>query len=186
MNRLRDEILHPEKVWSRDEISVRPSPVPAAAGVYGWYFREVPPRIPARGCERYDGLTLLYLGISPGRLGSRRNLQTRIRTHFKPRGYSTLRRSLGVLLEGRLQLRVNLRPDGRFDYGQTEESLTDWMSRNAYVVWSEYPEPWVVKPELIASLDLPLNIDHNSQHAFCPRLRALRADALERARSGSS
>ena len=156
--------------------------MPAAAGVYGWYFREIPPGVPTRPCERRDGLTLLYVGISPSRAKSKGMLRKRIVTHYRPEGASTLRRTLGVLLEESLDLRLKLRPDGRFNYGRTEEALSEWMSRNAYVVWAEHPEPWLVEPDLIASVDLPLNINENRQHPFCARLRALRASASARAR----
>lgn len=155
--------------------------MPAAAGVYGWYFREMPPGVPTRGCVRHDGLTLLYVGISPSRPRSGGTLRQRIRTHYRPGGASTLRRNLGVLLEGSLQLRVRSRPHCKFDYGRTEESLSEWMSRNAYVVWAEHPEPWVPEQDLIATVDLPLNINHNRQHPFCTHLQELRADARNRA-----
>ena len=45
-----------------------------------------------------------------------------------------------------------------------EQCLNDWMARNAYVCWVEHPEPWVVEAELVRSLSLPLNIEHNTPH----------------------
>lgn len=183
---VRESILNPSRVYSRDDILDQPCPVPNQAGIYGWYFREIPPEVPTRECKRHDGFTLLYLGISPSRPSSKGTLRARIKTHYRPKGASTLRRTLDVLLEETLHLRVNLRSNGRFDYGQTEEALTEWMSRNAYVVWIEQTEPWIIEADVIDTLDLPLNINDNRQHAFCPRLQALRADAQNRALSAST
>ncbi|MEU7900303.1 GIY-YIG nuclease family protein [Nonomuraea sp. NPDC049152] len=57
----------------------RPSPIPAAPGVYGWHFEQSPdPRLPAG--------RLLYVGIAPRRMAtrsSRQNLRTRVRYHFR-------------------------------------------------------------------------------------------------------
>lgn len=50
---------------SRAEVLARPSPVPAAPGVYGWWFRRLPDDIDATACLHRDGVTLLYTGISP-------------------------------------------------------------------------------------------------------------------------
>ena len=40
--------LNPRRVYSRQEILARPSPVPAAGGVYGWWFGCLPPPVDAR------------------------------------------------------------------------------------------------------------------------------------------
>jgi hypothetical protein len=52
--------------YTRDEIFAEPSPVPAKSGVHGWWFRDIPGEIDVSGCEQRDGLTLLYVGVSPG------------------------------------------------------------------------------------------------------------------------
>lgn len=183
VKRVIGSILEPDQVWSRDDVRERACPVPKEPGIYGWYFRDIPPRVPVRGCERFGRLTLLYVGISPRGPESGGTLRARIETHYRPRGASTLRRDLGVLLEDSLHLQLRSLARNKFDYGQTEESISEWMSHNAYVVWAEHPKPWVVEPDIIATVNLPLNIDHNSQHPFSVQLRALRADARKRARS---
>ena len=38
----RETLLHPDHLTSGGEVLARPSPVPAAAGVYAWYFDQVP------------------------------------------------------------------------------------------------------------------------------------------------
>jgi hypothetical protein len=65
-------LLHPARVWSAGEVLRRPCPVPAAPGVYGWYFKELPYPIDTRGCVALADLTLLYVGIAPkGRVDHR-------------------------------------------------------------------------------------------------------------------
>ena len=82
------DITEPTKLLDRGEVLSRPSPVPALPGVYGWYFKEIPPGVPVDGCIKHDGLTLLYVGISPRRPSadgkSGQNLRKRIRAHYGP------------------------------------------------------------------------------------------------------
>ncbi|MGW9266865.1 GIY-YIG nuclease family protein, partial [Gordonia terrae] len=91
-----------QPLYGRDEVIRVDSVVPALSGVYGWWFRRPPSRlIDTSGCRSRDGLTLLYVGISPRRpstsgVVSRQNLRRRLRTHYKGRAStSTLRLSLG-------------------------------------------------------------------------------------------
>jgi hypothetical protein len=190
----QDELLHactpiltPDRVWSRDEVRSRPCPVPRRSGLYGWYFNAVPPGVPTDGCNRFDGLTLLYAGIAPGFANSRGHLRKRIRTHYRSGGRSTLRRDLGLLLERELDLQVALQRDRvSFFYGETEDRLTEWMSENAFVVWHEHDEPWTIEREIMRLTSLPLNLHHNSLHPFYATLRAQRADCRRRAQLLSS
>jgi len=48
--------------------------------------------------------------------------------------------------------------------------------------WTVTPEPWVAEAELIASVNLPLNIDQNSSSPSLVTVRAARRDAKEIAR----
>jgi hypothetical protein len=82
------ELLAPGRVWSRSEMLSRNSPVPKLPGVYAWYFRELPPEVSETGCVIHNGLTLLYVGISPTKRRdalphSRQSLSTIIRYHFQ-------------------------------------------------------------------------------------------------------
>ena len=38
-----DELITPERLYSRQEILSKPSPIPEISGVYGWFFKDVPP-----------------------------------------------------------------------------------------------------------------------------------------------
>ena len=40
-------LLAPQRVWSRTEVLASPSPVPKSPGVYAWYFKYIPPLVPA-------------------------------------------------------------------------------------------------------------------------------------------
>src|SRR5262245_21741063 len=97
-------LLETLRLWSRAEVFAT-NCVPRVAGVYGWYFREVPARVPTAGCHVLDGRTLLYGGIAPkeppnnGRAPSMQTLWHRIRYHMQGNAHgSTLRLTLGCLL----------------------------------------------------------------------------------------
>lgn len=167
-----------------------PSPVPRAAGIYGWWFDELPDAdIDISDCATRDGWALLYAGISPkapprnGRAPSRQTLRSRIRTHYTGNAAgSTLRLTLGCLLSNRLS--VDLRRYGsgsRRHFGAGERNLSRWMAEHARVSWLVVPTPWIVEEELIAHLYLPLNLDQNANHAFYSALRQGRADATRAA-----
>ena len=89
--------MHPQRLFSRSEVLASPCPVPAKAGLYAWFFREVPPGVPTAGCIEKDEKTLLYIGISPdkgSRLSSKENLMRRITYHYRGNAEgSTLRRT---------------------------------------------------------------------------------------------
>jgi hypothetical protein len=183
--------LSPARLFSRDEVLAVPCPVPVSAGVYGWWFRELPSTIDTSGCVMSHGHTLLYTGISPrrpptnGRAPSRQQLRSRIRTHYTGNAEgSTLRKTLGCLLAD--QLGIELRRVGsgtRMTFSLGELGLSAWMSENALVAWVERPSPWELEDRLIAEQDLPLNLEGNARNQFHPSLQAMRAAAVARARS---
>ena len=71
--------------------------------------------------------------------------------------------------------RMTLTPAG-------ESHLNQWMEENAFVVWGEHPEPWTVEHDLLHEISCPLDIKDNEQHRFVTIVKAMRADALRRAR----
>ncbi|WP_336621553.1 GIY-YIG nuclease family protein [Streptomyces sp. DH37] len=165
------------RLWPANEILIRPSPVPAVAGVYGWHFEKAPFRdLPAGH--------LLYVGIAPRYMANRKstqNLRTRVRYHFRGNAAgSTLRLTLGCLLG--LELR-RVGSGKRMTFGEAGEAkLTRWMAEHARVCWVEHPEPWTLESDLITRLDLPLNLDQNRHNGFYSRLTEIRAQARQRAR----
>lgn len=177
---------------TRDEVLGKPSPVPRSPGVYGWWFRRIPGDINVSNCERRDGLTLLYTGISPsrpptnGKPPSTQSLYHRIRYHYSGNAEgSTLRKTLGILLAAELNTVLRRTGSGkrRTFCKEGEAALTRWMSDNALVSWFVHPEPWVLEESLIVSLDVPLNIQGNAHNPFYPELRRLRAEAELQARA---
>jgi hypothetical protein len=170
-------LVDPERLWSAGEVLTRPSPVPAVPGVYGWHFDQPPaPGLPSR--------QLLYVGIAPRHMATRtsgQSLRTRVRYHFRGNAAgSTLRLTLGCLLG--LELR-RVGSGGRMTFCKAgEATLSRWMAEHAQVCWVPSPEPWTVESELIAGLDLPLNLDQNQHNTFHAHLKQLRAQARQRAR----
>jgi hypothetical protein len=132
--------------------------------VYAWYFDELPHSgLDPAGCHRFEGLPLLYTGISPkrppvtGAPGSKQNLRKRVRYHYRGNAEgSTLRLTLGCLLAE--QLGIELRRVGsgkRLTFAAGEAVLSDWMGAHAFVCWMPTGTPWEVESEAITSLDLP-------------------------------
>ncbi|MAE10304.1 MAG: hypothetical protein CL876_00015 [Dehalococcoidales bacterium] len=77
MNMKQGSVPFTKHHFSRDEVLIRPCPIPAGSGVYGWYFREIPPQVPTEGCVQEDELTLLYVGIAPKAPPARRTTSSK-------------------------------------------------------------------------------------------------------------
>ena len=157
-------------------------------GVYAWFFKNIPGNALIDDCVTKGPLRLLYVGISPDKIGkpnSRQNLRRRITTHFQGNAEgSTLRRSLGVLLA-----ETSGYPLRRVGSGKRmtlthsgEQWLDDWMTENAFVCWLEHQAPWEFEDELLSSLSLPLNIKGNRDHPFAKVLTETRIQAIRDAR----
>ncbi len=185
---LKRLLTAPARLFARSEVLRKPSPVPSANGCYAWYFGEVPKIVPKSGCPTFEGKTLLYIGVAPDKQDkpdNRQTLRSRIKRHYQgdAKG-SALRRTLGVLLEPQSGFplrrvgsgnRITLTPAG-------EGYLNQWMEENAFVLWGEHPKPWTIEHDLLHEISCPLNIKDNEQHPFVATLKAMRAEALRRAR----
>ncbi|WP_345661974.1 GIY-YIG nuclease family protein [Streptomyces iranensis] len=170
-------LISPDPLWSASEVLARPSPIPSAPGVHGWRFHASP------FSDLPDG-QLPHVGIAPRHMVTRtstQNLRKRVRYRFRGNAAgSTLRLTLGCLLGPELR-RVG--SGRRKTFGTAgEAALSQWMAENARVRWVEHPEAWTAEADLIARLDLPLNLDQSKRNAFRPRLKELRAQARQRAR----
>ena len=177
-------------MYTRQAVLATPSPVPKDPGVYGWWFGDLPTPLDTSACLTRDGCTLLYTGISPkappanGRAPSSQRLRDRVRYHFTGNAEgSTLRKTLGVLLSAELNIELRRVGSGaRMTFGSGEQKLSDWMAANALVSWVVHPTPWTLEAELIADLDVPLNLDGNAHNRFHPELTKARRNAVVRAR----
>lgn len=182
----------PEKIWSRDEVLARPSPIPSKGGLYFWWFKHIPAIVPLENCLEFNGLKLLYIGIAPdGRTkpNSRSTLRKRIKNHFRGNAAcSTLRKTLGILLanESGFPLR-RVGTSHRLTFTHLgEQWLDDWMQDNAFVSWVEHDMPWVLENKFINSFSLPLNIQGNDHHKFKSTLSHLRSQAIKIAKEMES
>ncbi|MGE0309830.1 MAG: GIY-YIG nuclease family protein [Acidimicrobiia bacterium] len=178
-------------LYSRSQVLSTPCPVPKEPGVYGWWFRTLPTSMDTSACLRRRDCTLLYTGISPkappanGRKPSSQRLRDRIRYHYRGNAEgSTLRKTLGVLLSSELDIELRRVGSGsRMTFGAGEDTLSKWMEANAFVSWIVHIEPWILEAELIADLDVPLNLDGNRHNAFHSALTVARSEAVARARA---
>jgi len=183
-----EKLSNPPRLYSRSEVLSKPCPVPTEWGVYAWFFAQIPGVTPTDDCEIIDGKTLLYVGISPDKVGkpnSSQNLRKRIRTHYRGNAEgSTLRRTLGVLLVEQSDFLLRRVGSGRRMTltHPGEQFLDAWMEKNAFVCWEEHPSPWELESELLDTFSCPLNIQGNGQHPFSGELKRLRSEAIRRAR----
>jgi hypothetical protein len=178
-------LLAPPRLYSRADVLGPPCPVPAAAGVYAWWFTSVP-GLPTAQARQRNGLALLYVGISaPGRESStgrlsRQTLRQRIKSHYGGNAEaSTLRRTLGCLLGFELRRVGN---GNRMTFSVRETELSEWMAANAYVCWLACERPEEVEAALIRQEYLPLNRAQNRAHEFHAQLGQLLRAARQRAR----
>jgi hypothetical protein len=181
--------LERQTLYSREEVLAKPSPVPSEAGLYAWYFRELPGGVPTDNCLIRDGLTLLYVGISPDKRSkpnSKSTLRKRIKTHYRGNAEgSTLRRTLGVLRaseSGYPLYRVGSGKRMTFTH-LGEQALDAWMSCNAFVVWVVHPAPWEIERGVLERVSCPLNVSGNAHHPFAREINRLRREAIHIARN---
>jgi hypothetical protein len=185
-----DPLLQPERLVARAEVLGRPCPVPAAPGVYAWYFDEPPPGVPVDACHCLGDHFLLYVGISPkapakaGGRPSGQSLRTRVRYHYGGNAEgSTLRLTLGSLLSESLGIQLRRVGGGkRLTFSEGESALSGWMDQHARVCWVVTERPWLLESRLIEQLTLPLNLDQNLNGSFRARLSEARARQRARAR----
>ena len=170
----------PLHTW--DQIRKDRSLRPEFPGIYGWYFNRNLPIVRRRGSHQRGRWRLLYVGISPSRASSRSTVYSRVQYHFRGNcSGSTLRTTLACLLEGKIHTRLRRSGSSLRLTHEGEARLREWMRVHARVSWVGHPRPWIVEPELIDALSLPLNIEHNRHHPFRNDLVKMRADAKARA-----
>ena len=182
------ELISPIKLFPRREILSKPSPIPNISGLYGWYFKKLPPLVPSDGCVKFKDLTLLYIGISPDKINkpdSKQNLRKRITNHYRGNAEgSTLRKTLGILLSEESNFPLRRVGSGRrmtFTHNG-EQWLDNWLESNAFVCWVENSNPREIEDKLFQTLSLPLNIQGNRHHPFSSDLNSLRKEAILRAK----
>jgi hypothetical protein len=165
----------PSTLFTLEDVIKTPSAAPDKAGIYAWWFDELP-SVPLEGAWEQNGFHLAYVGIASSRPGSRRTLRQRLRNHCSgPVATSTLRRSLAAVLIGVLDLHPSVGPSKKVKLPDDEEErLSTWLSIHGRVAWIADAMPWVHETKLLQSgLPLALNIRGNS-HEFARKLLVLR------------
>jgi hypothetical protein len=178
---LARELLYSARLYRRSELKNSPSLPPPSPGVYGWFFRRVPPEVPTDLCVAREGAVLLYVGISPKNDTSGGSLRRRLQLHFEGNAESsTFRQTLGCLLEAELGTALRRDGSGNKTFGEKESILSDWIADNTMVAWITTPKPWLLEDHLLKTLSLPLNIEWNARHPFSAQLKELRKKAVLR------
>ena len=182
---MKNVLTNPPILHSRSTILSQPCPVPQDRGLYAWFFKKIPPSVPIDGCVVKDGMTLLYVGISPKNETSTQNLRKRITNHYRGNAEgSTLRLTLGTLLLEQSDFPLRRVGSGkRMTFTHLgEQWLDEWMDENAFVAWVKHQAPWEVESEIFEDLSLPLNIQDNDHNSFAKKLSAMRSKAKKQAR----
>jgi len=114
-----------------------------------------------------------------GRPASKSHLRRRIETHYTGNAEgSTLRKTLGCLLAGELGIQLRRMGSGsRPTFGYGEQTLSTWMAEHAFVSVIGRERGWELENHLIATLDVPLNLEGNRGNAFHSELTQVRAPA---------
>lgn len=188
VNRVMEVVNYFEEEPELEDIRGAVIHLPQQPGIYGWYFRSIPPKVPYEDCTRVNGWTLLYVGIAT------KDIRQRILDeHFHGNAYgSTLRLSLGCLLSDTLSIQLQRigRSRKRLTFGQIGEvKLSEWIAEHARVAWRADDELFQDKKflkrleQLIVQerYSLPLNIDNNRKHPFYAQLKKIRKGCRKQA-----
>jgi hypothetical protein len=177
----------PDILWSPLELREFPENVPKLKGVYGWYFGTIPRGIPRKPFIESKGWKLLYIGIAGQSPTSLHVLRSRAGQHLKGNAEgSTLRMSLGCLLQEELGIRLQTQRTGgnTFWFGEKgEKKLSQWLKAWARIAWCVEATPWESEKDIFATYGelLPLNIKDNPKNEFRKELKRIRSDCRKKA-----
>lgn len=156
-------------------------------GFYAWWCQSaaVPGDALAPTHPAGLGYSLLYLGIAPNSVRSKRNLRSRLRQHTGANlGGSTFRLSLAALLSER-EGWTPIWTDRPCLEQSDLDALLAWQRTNLRARWCKVAEPWRpgLESEVIRLMTPPLNRDHNEAHPFYGTIGDARSALREAARS---
>ena len=163
----------PLRLWSRPELVSSARTIPAGPGLYAWYFDAHPCGGIVGVGTKVEAYGLVYVGIAS-------SLRQRLVTHMNGTARrSTLRMTLGCLLAYSLALQL-VPNSGRYNFGDGEPRISEWLDAHARLTWVEHPESARVEGDVVRALRPPLNRGHNAAHPHYATLGALRAAAIPR------
>jgi hypothetical protein len=152
--------------------------IPALPGLYAWWVKAgALPVVPPMPHPSAPGWNLLYIGIAPRNDLSPTTIRSRVLTQHLggSTGSSTFRLSLAALLIDTLAFHP-VRRKNDFVLPRAENvKLSEWQREHLRLTWVAQPAPWTIEPLVIAALNPPLNLDHNSAHPFHRTMTAARA-----------
>ncbi|MFQ5661460.1 MAG: GIY-YIG nuclease family protein, partial [Gammaproteobacteria bacterium] len=132
MKKYINKLINPDRLYRMEDVITSLCPIPETAGVYVWYFRDIPKPLPKLDFNTFDGCSLLYVGICPrsNKSSTNRNIRRRILEHYGKTTAegSTLRFTLGVLLGLPLFLKGASKHGSKTFSKKGEQDLSDWMS----------------------------------------------------------
>jgi hypothetical protein len=160
---------------------------PAAHGIYSWWLTdpEALPDVPTTP-HPTEPVGLLYVGVGPGTVGSKRTLPKRFADHTKEAGRSTLRYGLASFLyvrEGWSPYWKNKRP---LLADPASAALSAWMAANLRVQVVLTLEPFSIEREVVHRMLPPLNRTHNQAHPFYDTVGKSRERYRQIARASNS
>lgn len=149
--------------------------IPKTKGIYAWYFAHNSLKVPSDSYFKVDDFELVYIGIAGKKPESKGHLRSRIfNQHITGNAEgSALRLNLGILLR-RQGFSIELIRKGIKEVEWSDEdSLTEWICKNAIVAWIEHKHPWLVEEQILKSfgLLLPLNYKNNENNKFAQDLK---------------
>lgn len=152
--------------------------LPASPGFYAWWIEaDTITGVPHHPHATATDLGLIYVGISPKRLGSRGLIRSRvIDQHVRGNtASSTFRFVLAALLLDELQLRPRATAKKVVLDRDDNDRLRQWQYDHLSVTWCERTQPWEVEDAVIALMQPPLNSAANQSHPSYPRVSSARA-----------
>ena len=185
INEIIEYFVNEPNLYRPEDIIKKPKLISNKKGIYGWYFDELPQKVPLGDYFTIEGYKLLYIGIAGKHVHSKNNLRKRICTFHLNRNAndSTLRKSLGTLLRDKLVIQPYKK--GRdFWFGTSgEKMLTEWMTLHSKVAWVVDERPWEIEKVAFTRYGnkLPLNIDENENNPFKYVLKKMRSDCQKEA-----
>lgn len=152
--------------------------LPAAPGFYAWWIeRGTIAGVPHQPHPVHVELGLLYVGISPKRLGSGGLIRSRVIDHHVKgnTSSSTFRFVLAALLLGELALQPRATLKKVVLEHDDNERLRQWQFNHLSLTWCQRERPWEIEDAVIALMQPPLNSAANQAHPFYPRVSSARA-----------